>query len=45
MGIAARLVSLAEARLKKEGIQKIFGLVFKNNEAANAFCGNTRDIL
>lgn len=37
MGIAAHLVALAEDALKKEGIQKIFGLVFKDNEAANAF--------
>lgn len=37
MGIAGRLVALAEDALKKEGIQKIFGLVFKDNEAANAF--------
>ncbi len=37
MGIAGHLVSLAEDALKKEGIQKIFGLVFKDNEAANAF--------
>ena len=37
MGIAARLVSLAEDALKKEGIQKGFGLVFKDNDAANAF--------
>ena len=37
MGIAAHLVSLAEEALKKEGIQKIFGLVFRDNEAANAF--------
>ena len=37
MGIAAHLVSLAEEALKKEGIQKIFGLVFKDNESANAF--------
>ena len=36
-GIAARLVSCAEEALKKEGIQKIFGLVFKDNDAANAF--------
>ena len=36
-GIAGRLVALAEEALKKEGIQKIFGLVFKDNEAANAF--------
>lgn len=37
MGIAARLVSLTEDALKKEGIQKVFGLVFKDNDAANAF--------
>ena len=36
-GIAAHLVALAEDALKKEGIQKIFGLVFKDNEAATAF--------
>ena len=36
MGIAARLVALAEEALKKEGIQKVFGLVFKDKEAANA---------
>ncbi len=37
MGIAGHLVSLAEDALKKEGIQKIFGLVFKDNDVANAF--------
>ena len=37
MGIAGHLVALAEEALKKEGIQKIFGLVFKDNETANAF--------
>ena len=37
MGIAAHLVFLAEEALKKEGIQKVFGLVFRDNEAANAF--------
>ena len=37
MGIAACLVSRAEEALKKEGIQKIFGLVFKDNDAANDF--------
>ena len=37
MGIAACLVSAAEEALKKEGIQKVFGLVFIDNEAANAF--------
>lgn len=36
-GIAARLVSAAEEALKKEGIQKVFGLVFSDNEGANAF--------
>ena len=37
MGIAGHLVSLAEEALQKEGIKKIFGLVFKDNEAANLF--------
>ena len=37
MGIAARLVSTAEEALKQEGIQKVFCLVFTDNEAANAF--------
>ncbi len=37
MGIAARLVSEAEKALKEEGIQKVFGLVFVDNEDANAF--------
>ena len=37
MGIASRLVALAEDALEKEGIQKVFGLVFKDNEAANVF--------
>ena len=37
MGIAARLVAAAEEALKKEGIQKVFGLVFKDNGAGNAF--------
>ena len=36
-GIAAHLVSLAEEALKKEGIQKVFGLVFTDNEAGNLF--------
>ena len=35
--IASQLVKEAEAALKKEGISKIFGLVFKDNEPANAF--------
>ena len=37
LGIAARLVALAEVALQKEGIQKVFGLVFKDNDTANAF--------
>lgn len=37
MGIAAHLVSLAESALKEEGIQKILGLVFKDNDNANEF--------
>ena len=37
MGIASKLLSLAEETLKEEGIQKVFGLVFKDNEPANAF--------
>ncbi len=37
MGIAAHLVSLAEKALRQEGIQKVFGLVFKDNDAANQF--------
>ena len=37
MGIAGKLVSLAEEALKAEGIQKVFGLVFKDNDPANAF--------
>ena len=36
-GIAAHLVTLAENALKKEGIQKVFGLVFIDNDGANAF--------
>ena len=37
MGIAGKLVSRAEEALKKEGINKIFGLVFKDNDGANSF--------
>ena len=37
MGIGSRLVSRAEAALRAEGIQKVFGLVFKDNDTANAF--------
>lgn len=40
MGIAGKLVHAAEEALKKEGIQKIFGLVFKDNDVANAFWEN-----
>lgn len=36
-GIASRLVAMAEEALQKEGIQKVFGLVFKDNDAANMF--------
>ena len=35
--IATRLVSMAESALNEEGIQKIFCLVFRDNDAANAF--------
>lgn len=31
------VVALAEEALQNEGIQKIFGLVFKDNDAANTF--------
>ena len=37
MGIAETLVSTAEKALKEEGIQKVFGLVFKDNDPANSF--------
>ena len=37
MGVAGALVAAAEAALRKEGITKIFGLIFKDNDAANAF--------
>ncbi|MBR6217610.1 MAG: GNAT family N-acetyltransferase [Eubacterium sp.] len=40
MGIASRLVSEAEEAPKAEGIQKIFGLVFKDNDTANNFWEN-----
>lgn len=36
-GIATTLVQKAEEALHAEGISKISGLVFKDNEAANAF--------
>ena len=37
MGIGKKLVELALDALKKEGIQKVFGLVFNDNDGANAF--------
>ena len=40
LGVAAHLVVLAEDALQKEGIQKVFGLVFKDNDPANAFWEN-----
>ncbi|MBQ5569433.1 MAG: GNAT family N-acetyltransferase, partial [Treponema sp.] len=36
-GVASALVKKAEEALKEEGINKIFGLVFKDNDTANAF--------
>lgn len=36
-GIASQLVQKAEEALRKEGITKIIGFVFKNNDVANAF--------
>lgn len=36
-GIARLLVQKAEEALRSEGITKVFGLVFKDNDAANAF--------
>ena len=36
-GIAHSLVQYAEEALRSEGITKVFGLVFKDNDAANAF--------
>ena len=36
-GIARTLVREAEEALRAEGITKVFGLVFRNNDAANAF--------
>ena len=40
MGIAEALLTKAEEALKNEGIQKVFGLVFKDNDPANAFWEN-----
>jgi len=39
-GIASELVRRAEEALKKEGITKMFGLVFKDNDTANTFWKN-----
>lgn len=39
-GIASMLVQKAEEALSKEGITKVFGLVFKDNDAANEFWEN-----
>ena len=36
-GIARMLLQRAEKALREEGITKVFGLVFRDNEAANAF--------
>lgn len=36
-GVARRLVQAAEDALRREGITKVFGLVFKDNDAANGF--------
>ena len=36
-GIARALVRMAEDALRAEGITKVFGLVFRDNDAANAF--------
>ena len=39
-GIAQALVREAEEALRAEGISKVFGLVFRDNDAANAFWEN-----
>ena len=39
-GIAASLLRKAEEALQQEGISKVFGLVFKDNDGANAFWEN-----
>lgn len=36
-GIASQLVQKAEEALRKEGINKIIGFVFKDNDVANSF--------
>ena len=40
LGIAGMLLGKAEEALRAEGITKVFGLVFKDNETANAFWEN-----
>ena len=35
--VRSGLIDRVKASLKKEGIQEVFGLVFTDNEAANAF--------
>ena len=40
LGIAGMLLGKAEEALRAEGISKVFGLVFKDNEPANAFWEN-----
>ncbi|MBR2570507.1 MAG: GNAT family N-acetyltransferase, partial [Clostridia bacterium] len=37
LGIARCLVRKAEEALRAEGISKVFGLVFRDNDPANAF--------
>ena len=37
MGIAGLLLQKAEDALRAEGITKVFGLIFKDNDEANAF--------
>jgi ribosomal protein S18 acetylase RimI-like enzyme len=37
MGIAGLLLQKAEDALRAEGISKVFGLIFKDNDEANAF--------
>ena len=40
LGIARMLLQKAEEALRAEGITKVFGLVFKDNETANVFWEN-----
>ena len=37
LGIASLLLHSAEDALRAEGISKVFGLIYKDNDAANAF--------